>query len=604
MRTRSSLNTASRQPLAETAVNDSPRRSSRTPKIEPTLTSSPTKKVLGSPIRRSIRTDIDSLTQLEYQTNLKPPSEQAQVTGIKSPARRQERTRVIGHGSPSRIATRAGSPLKQAPRRVQTAQRDTKAGLKHEYTPRTPSKKAYAKKSTTPTDEPPKRLCLATETSTEMSKSADVVVDELTLSPESTPKRRSARRASSVEPGNPIRSQQPNASRHRKAASISSVPRRASSAVNKSETPSGAVSPSLYDASASQYSQPTRRAAGLSRSFSDLRISDKVAQQPTFYIDCSTQGEQEAELAEYKLMLEYLGAKVVERWVWIPERLTMATHHDNDQSSSIDLDLTDPIVTHVIWLDGTSRSLNKVAQARKLGKQVECLSVAWLVQCTAQQRLSIGTAGFEIDIEAELALRGQKPKNIEAIVSPLPSSPSSPRRGYGLQDDFSDDETDLEEDYESLIAEQQILGGQQDSLSALNTATLPAPTSPTPAPQGPKMALFPLPLPTRNVCTENDGMMDGEDLLECDEVDEQDDLDLFHDFDKRVNFGFDMEDEGDENAPPIAAFAVTPVSRQLTPLEHTSLAAARRHSLKHRPSIASPLGKLAWRAASGSGSYW
>jgi hypothetical protein len=99
---------------------------------------------------------------------------------------------------------------------------------------------------------------------------------------------------------------------------------------------------------------------------------------------------------EYGQALEALGCRVFPRWNWNPDTQTPAKTNSG---------LARRIgVTHVVFFNGSARTLRKVQQARLLGVPVECIALSWAGQCRTLQRLTVGTAGHQIDVDEELKL--------------------------------------------------------------------------------------------------------------------------------------------------------------------------------------------------------
>lgn len=112
---------------------------------------------------------------------------------------------------------------------------------------------------------------------------------------------------------------------------------------------------------------------------------------PVIYIDCQYRiSEHPADF--YGEILTNLGAKVLKRWNWNPEM------QGKTPSKRFKVG-----VTHVVFFEGTARSLKKVKEARKMGIHVECVGLSWIKQCQRSQRLTIGTAGHDVDIDEEMS---------------------------------------------------------------------------------------------------------------------------------------------------------------------------------------------------------
>lgn len=138
-----------------------------------------------------------------------------------------------------------------------------------------------------------------------------------------------------------------------------------------------------------------------------------TAAELVVYVDCrSTENMNSSE--HFSTSLTELGAKTLKRWNWNPE--TQRT-----PSKRIKVGLT-----HVVFFGGSVRTLKKVKEARKLGIHVECVGLSWVAQCKTSQRLTIGVAGHEVDVEAELIkLATQHRKSMEPRLLITPEKPTS-----------------------------------------------------------------------------------------------------------------------------------------------------------------------------------
>lgn len=129
-------------------------------------------------------------------------------------------------------------------------------------------------------------------------------------------------------------------------------------------------------------------------------LHSKCASDMVIYVDCKTTDQGESS-RHFSSLLATLGARVVERWNWNPD-----TQGTPSKRSKV-------IVTHVVFFNGSTRTLKKVNSARKLGIPVTCIGLSWVTQCALSERLTIGTAGHEIDVAHEMVLRGATSKAID-----------------------------------------------------------------------------------------------------------------------------------------------------------------------------------------------
>lgn len=114
-----------------------------------------------------------------------------------------------------------------------------------------------------------------------------------------------------------------------------------------------------------------------------------ATERMTVYVDCKS-AEYTDAAQHFSSMLSELGAKTLLRWNWNPETQTTPSR------------LPKVGLTHVVFFEGTIRTLKKVRAARKLGLDIKCVGLSWVMQCNTSRKLTVGTDGHEVDIEAEL----------------------------------------------------------------------------------------------------------------------------------------------------------------------------------------------------------
>lgn len=128
------------------------------------------------------------------------------------------------------------------------------------------------------------------------------------------------------------------------------------------------------------------------------------------YVDCISSNSGKSR-DHFDRILSQLGAKTLKRWNWNPE--TQGTPSKRPRVG----------LTHVVFFGGSARTLKKVRAARKMGVQVQCVGLSWVMQCRQSQRLTIGAAGHEVDVEAELDKLSKPLKSAPTYTTPKKQGP-------------------------------------------------------------------------------------------------------------------------------------------------------------------------------------
>lgn len=166
------------------------------------------------------------------------------------------------------------------------------------------------------------------------------------------------------------------------------------------------------------------------------RINNESAGSFVVYIDCKTSDASDSS-EHFASILSTLGAKTLQRWNWNPE-----TQQTPRRQSKVGL-------SHVVFFGGTARTLKKIKEARSMGFDVKCVGLSWVMQCKRSQRLTVGTEGHEVDVEAELIkLNHTRRKSMEPTrlntptkqVQAAESSPDQQMSDYQAPVKFADDE--------------------------------------------------------------------------------------------------------------------------------------------------------------------
>ncbi|CCG82420.1 Putative uncharacterized protein [Taphrina deformans PYCC 5710] len=156
------------------------------------------------------------------------------------------------------------------------------------------------------------------------------------------------------------------------------------------------------------------------------------------YVDC-TSTDQTSSSKYFSSILSALGATTLCRWNWNPE--TQTTPRKQPRVG----------LTHVVFFDGAIRTLKKVKEARRLGVEVKCVGLSWVVQCQNSGRLTIGTEGHEIDVEAELLRMTQSPrKSREPLSITDATKPAERPSAIGPSDIFAS--RDFEDENEDVLS--------------------------------------------------------------------------------------------------------------------------------------------------------
>ena len=83
------------------------------------------------------------------------------------------------------------------------------------------------------------------------------------------------------------------------------------------------------------------------------------------FVDCKSLSGVDSS-SEYLSQLKNCGARTVDRWNWNPD-----TQGTPSKRSKV-------LVTHVVYFNGSIRTLKKVSSARKLGIHVHCIVLSWV----------------------------------------------------------------------------------------------------------------------------------------------------------------------------------------------------------------------------------
>ncbi|KAI5808593.1 hypothetical protein DFH27DRAFT_539725 [Peziza echinospora] len=141
-------------------------------------------------------------------------------------------------------------------------------------------------------------------------------------------------------------------------------------------------------------------------------VSNGILAGAVVFVDVYTNDGADASGVLVQL-LHTLGAKTVKRWDWNPAK----------QDGKVG-------ITHVVFKDGSARTLEKVRQS---GGVVLCVGAAWIVECDKAQRW-VDEGLFSVDLEfvprgGHRRRKSMEPKQAKQAASPSASTPKprSPR---------------------------------------------------------------------------------------------------------------------------------------------------------------------------------